>query len=146
MCKATTHPRRPRLLMVIAGANSPRPVTTTLHNLPFRAWERSTEVASYDKPRWLGVLFFPGDPTGQQTEATARADTSVTFCTERKGINRSHFKVYARVIPPCLYCYAWGVSSAGEAGRRLGAEVFSGMRSDTLFVVTNFSLTVACIC
>ena len=43
MCKATPHPRRPRPLIVIAGANSPRSVTTTLHNLPFRAWERSIE-------------------------------------------------------------------------------------------------------
>ena len=34
MCKATTHLRRPRPLRVIASANSPRSVTTTLHNLP----------------------------------------------------------------------------------------------------------------
>ena len=36
-CKATTHPRRPRPLIVMAGANSPKLVTATLHNLLFRA-------------------------------------------------------------------------------------------------------------
>ena len=33
--------RRPRPLMVIAGANSPKSVTATLHGLPFRGWEQS---------------------------------------------------------------------------------------------------------
>ena len=45
MCKDTTHPRRPRPLIVIVYANSPRSVTATLHNLPFRAWERSINMA-----------------------------------------------------------------------------------------------------
>ena len=44
MCKVTSHPRRPRRLIVIAGANSPRSVTATLYNLPFCAWERSIHL------------------------------------------------------------------------------------------------------
>ena len=43
LCEATTHLRRPRPLIVIAGANSPRAVTATLHSLPFHAWERSMD-------------------------------------------------------------------------------------------------------
>ena len=35
-------------LTVIAGANSPRSVTATVHNLPLRAWERSIGSASRD--------------------------------------------------------------------------------------------------
>ena len=40
-CKTSSYPRRPGPLIVIACANSPRSVTATLHNLPFRAWEQS---------------------------------------------------------------------------------------------------------
>ena len=50
---------------------------------------------------------------------------------------RSHFKVFTRVVPPFLYCYAWEL----QPSKREEDSGLLRMRSDTLRrVVTNVSL------